>query len=436
MKLSINRYCPLSAIAFVLILVFFQITNSWACTTVVISGRATADGRPILWKNRDTTGSVHNEVAYFSEEGNLKFIGVVAAGSRKSVWMGVNEAGFCIENSLSRDLAVKGAKGPGNGGFMKLALETCSTVKDFRKLLEETDRTGRSTCANFGVIDAQGGAAIFESSARSHRMFDANDPKVAPNHYIVRTNFSIEGQEISDLPTDEELSDVFSKERYLRTCSLMESRIANDISVPFIIRNCTRDLADEEGCPIPGTVNAAESSLPEAIITDLTINRDITVSAAVFHGVHPGEDPALTTMWAMLGAPAFSIAVPCWVGTGEIADPLSGDRGGELGELSVSMRGWMTNIFVEHEISTEGLDLFWKAVWLVEDQILNETLKQKDRWAQQKFTPEQLTSFHENAAEKAMESMLTQFMGMKTDALNQPAPPAPKFSQPTPTLSP
>jgi len=425
------------SLAVVLTLSFSVIppADSYACTTAVISGRVTPDGRPILWKNRDTTATAHNEVAYFNEPGKLKFIGVVAAGSRKSVWMGVNEAGFCIENSLSRDLGVKGAKGPGNGTFMKLALGTCSTVADFQKLLAETDQTGRSTCANFGVIDAKGGAAIFETSAKKHRMFDANDPSVAPHGYIVRANFSIEGQQLPTLPSVEELEAAPSKERYLRACSLMETLSADAITVSGLIRNCTRDMSDEEGCPIPGSVNDFSGTLPTTISTDNTISRDTTVSAVVFHGVRPDESPALTTMWTMLGAPAFTIAVPCWVGTGEIADPLSGDRGGELGELAISMNGWKRTL-VEKEISTAGLDEFWSSIWNAENEILAATTTQKDRWSKQNVSADVLTAFHQKASDRAMKAMTAQFLAMKAAALAQPAPPAPDFSVPAKLLVP
>lgn len=406
-----------------------------ACTTAVISGKVTPDGRPILWKNRDTTASVHNEVAYFEEEDKLRFIGVTTAGSRRSVWMGVNEAGFCIENSVSNDLSVKGAKGLGNGRFMKLALGTCSTVDDFKQLLEETNKTGRSTAANFGVIDAKGGAALFETGPTTFRMFDANDPETAPNGYVVRSNFSVEGQDLPTNPTTAELTDISSRERYLRACSLMESRQSAEISVPWLLRSCTRDLSDADGCPIPGTVNALEGTLPEIINTDQTLSREITVSAAVFHGVRPNESPALTTMWTMLGAPSFTVAVPCWVGTGEIADPLSGDRGGELGELAISMRGWKSTL-VDREITTGGLPALWSALWSTEDEIIAKTMKQKDRWSQQAFTPEVLTAFHKEAADLAMQSMNAQFLQMKADALAQPAPPAPVFDSPAKVLAP
>ena len=44
------------------------------------------------------------------------------------------------------------------------------------------------------MIDAQGGAAMFEVDGNSYKMFDANDPDVAPHGYVARTNFSNGGE--------------------------------------------------------------------------------------------------------------------------------------------------------------------------------------------------------------------------------------------------
>ncbi|MBN2364919.1 MAG: T9SS C-terminal target domain-containing protein, partial [Calditrichaeota bacterium] len=48
------------------------------------------------------------------------------------------------------------------------------------------------------------------------------------------------------------------------------------------------------------------------IYTEVSICRNTTVSTAVIHGVLPGESAKLSTLWAILGQPAGSIAVPYW----------------------------------------------------------------------------------------------------------------------------
>ena len=55
-----------------------------ACTTAVISGRATADGRPLLWKNRDTSTTRRNEVDVYDGE-RYRVLAVFNAGKRNAV---------------------------------------------------------------------------------------------------------------------------------------------------------------------------------------------------------------------------------------------------------------------------------------------------------------------------------------------------------------
>ncbi|TWT34418.1 carcinine hydrolase/isopenicillin-N N-acyltransferase family protein [Blastopirellula retiformator] len=400
-----------------------------ACTTAVISGRATVDGRPILWKNRDTRTARRNEVARLTD-GDLKAIAVVNAGSTSAAWMGVNEAGFCIENSLARDLATKGKKsGPGNGGLMKLALETCKTVEDFKKLLDETDKTGRRTVANFGVIDAQGGAAIFETGPASYVMFDANDPEVAPDGILVRANFSTAVHDFPAEPTAEQLQGTYSRGRYLRACTLLDRKHDAPISVEYVIRHCTRDLMDSDLQPIPGSINAKARSLPSTISTADTISRAITVSAGVFHGVKPGEDPGLTTMWTMLGEPNFTIAVPCWVAAEKVSDHLAGDRGAPVGELSNSLRTW--NYLPEQEVlRSKALQRLWSELWPVEEAIIAKTLQQRDTLVETTDYQEVITMLHQQAASEAHDVLEKAFFRAKTIALANPGSPLPDFAQP------
>ncbi|EAQ79221.1 carcinine hydrolase/isopenicillin-N N-acyltransferase family protein [Blastopirellula marina] len=408
---------------------FLGAAESDACTTAVISGKATVDGRPILWKNRDTTSSIHNEVALF-DDGKYQAIGVVNAGNRAAIWMGVNEAGLCIENSVSRDLKIEGsASGPGNGGLMKKALQTCATVADVVKLLDKTNISGRSTVANFGVIDAAGGAALFETGPKSYVMFDANDPQVAPQGYIVRSNFSTTARKLNANPKSEDLDEIYSAERYMRACSLMSIGEQQKISLEHVVRRCTRDMADKN-LPHPGSVNAPEGTLPEIINTTNTISRTTTVSAAVFQGVAPGEDPALTTMWTILGDPKFSIAVPCWV-AGGVADELTDERGGELGEIAISLRDW--NLTPDKEgVYTQSLPGIWSDLWRVEDALLVDTQNAKASWSKRKVIATTIAKFHSQAAKRAMKAMEQEFRETKAAALATPQPATPAF-EPTST---
>lgn len=369
-----------------------------ACTTGVISGKATVDGRPLLWKNRDTSAK-NNQVVYLAD-GDYRAMAVITAGGTSSIWMGVNEAGFCIENSVTRDLSEKDAKGLGNGSFMKKALLTCATVEDFERLLRQTDGS-RATAANFGVIDAEGGAVIFETSASAHQKFDANDPDVAPKGYVVRSNFSFTGSTEIDLDDPGQVAEIYSGGRFLRGCSLVDMALADGgASVTYLLQHNTRDYADAAGNPFPGSVNGPPGTLPDKIDTTHTISRKTTVSAAVFHGVRPGEDPLLTTMWVMLGEPSFTVAVPCWVGTGEVAEELLGDKTSPICDAARALRdaAYVEETNEEGEetlfLHTSALPDIWARTLPAERRHLGRAAEAIERWRQDRFDAEEAAALH------------------------------------------
>lgn len=387
-----------------------------ACTTAVISGRVTANGRPLLWKNRDTSTNRHNEVAHF-DEGPIGFVAVVNADERSMVWMGVNDAGFAIENSLSNDLT-KGrqSSGPGNGTLMKRALATCRTVGDFKQLLAQTDSDGRQTRANYGVIDAEGGAAIFEAGPFENVVFDANDPKVAPDGYLVRSNFSTTARNLPGSPTADLPADLYSGERYCRAKVILDGQ--RNITAPFLLRNLCRDLADPTGAPYLGSVNHPDGELPAELNTDKTISRTTTVSAVVIEGVRAEEDPRSTTMWTMLGDPKFSIAVPCWSSVQDVADPMIEPTGAEIGEVALLLREWCLD-GREDVIDTAPLRGIWQDLLPLENRFYVDVDRLLEGYRTAGVNIDDLTRLHHSAASEAMEAMTSELNELKNDVLTQ-----------------
>ena len=153
--------------------------QTFACTVAVISGKYTKDGRPLLWKNRDTN-YINNQIMFFND-GKYEYMGLVNSGDvhGKSVWIGQNSTGFAIMNSASYNLNIgDSTKLSGlEGRIIKEALATCKTIQDFEKYLDNLPKPTRLE-ANFGVIDAQGGAAMYELNNKGYVKFDANDQKV------------------------------------------------------------------------------------------------------------------------------------------------------------------------------------------------------------------------------------------------------------------
>ncbi|MDH7513286.1 MAG: hypothetical protein QHH14_10110 [Clostridiales bacterium] len=75
------------------------------CTVAVVSGKATADGKPLLWKNRDAP-VIDNKILRLKGSKHV-FIALVNAADPQgtAVWAGINTEGFAIMNAASSDLA-------------------------------------------------------------------------------------------------------------------------------------------------------------------------------------------------------------------------------------------------------------------------------------------------------------------------------------------
>lgn len=146
------------------ILLIFSSLLAEACTAVIVSGKATPDGRPILWKHRDTD-QFQNAIRYFAD-GKYTSIGLIDSDDPegKMVWAGYNSAGFAIINTASYNLISKDTVKlkDQEGVVMREALKVCATVEDFEKFLSNRLKP-LGVEANFGVIDAKGGAAWFET---------------------------------------------------------------------------------------------------------------------------------------------------------------------------------------------------------------------------------------------------------------------------------
>lgn len=281
--------------------IFLSIEPATACTSAVVSGRATPDGRPLLWKNRDTD-HLRNHVAYVKGE-RYDFIADVNSDDfprLREAWIGVNSAGFALMNTQSYNLVEvrEGEeRGAANGRVIYRALELCATVEDFCHLLDTLAKPSLIE-ANFGVIDARGGAAMFEVDYDHYTMYDANDPQVAPQGYIARTNFSVSGKK------DEGAGYV----RYMEAERVLSEAAAHGGITPQVI---FRDLSRSfHNCKLG--IDLRTAGLEWFVDQDF-IPRRSTSCSVVVQGVSKDEPAELTTMWTLLGYPPTGIAVPLWV---------------------------------------------------------------------------------------------------------------------------
>jgi len=379
------------------------------CTVGVVSGRSTPDGRPLLWKNRDTSDP-DNKLVYIRASGHA-FIAVVNASDNqaRSIWQGLNERGFAIINSLSRDLAPGPRDYFGNGLFMRLALETCADVKEFEALLKKTNGS-RKVAANYGVIDAHGRACFYETGADGYARFDADDPRVAPQGYIIRTNYAFTA------PPETQGGGYIRFER----ASHLFQRAASEqnLDLRFILRRAARDLANEKLHSDPMSQSpGGDPGRPLYVRTNDTINRASTMSVSVIHGA-PGPDrPDLATMWTLLGQPVCGVALPLWVASGSVPDALTGSDTAPLCDLARELADWLypdqranmrqyLNLTRLLGFEGEGIPA---RLFSIEDRIMQETGEALSRWTQSAPDAGEIADFQNRTSRNAYSALRETF---------------------------
>jgi hypothetical protein len=373
-----------------------------ACTTAVISGAATANGRPLLWKNRDAD-DLQNQVV-FCADGKYSYIGLVNRGDAagEEIWAGMNEKGFAIMNAASYNLEAD-AGTEAEGRFMKLALQSCGTLVDFQALLEMTDPGGRDVSSNFGVIDASGGAAYFEAGRHRYRRFNADDPAIAPRGFLVRTNYS----ESAD---DEKGTGFLRRER---AQGLIEGLVKDrKLSVETLLREVARDVANVRIGSFP--LAPRKKGTPAFAYTGDSVCRYITSSAVVFEGAGSGRDPLLATAWVLLGQPITGAAVPLWVGArgvppelavGEEAAPLNAAFGEIRDQFYPDGRGDLSH-YVDLESLNPPKGGLVQGLLGIEGGNVRLAQETAASWGQQAPDRAQLASLQNMLAKQTLSSVL------------------------------
>ena len=393
------------AIAFVCVSV-----PSWACSSAVISGKVTPDGRPLLWKNRET-GYLKNHMAYVKGE-KYDFIADVNSdnfGKLKEAWIGSNTAGFALMNTQSYNLVPGDIddddRGPKNGEVMYRALEICATVADFCHFLDTIQKPSGIE-ANFGVIDAQGGAAMFEVDEHSYKMFDANDPNVAPHGYVARTNFSNGG----------ELNKGYGYVRFLEVDRVLSKACAMGGITPQLIftdiaRSFRNNILDID-------LRSGDYNYPKTSgwFTDQDfIPRKDTSCSIVVQGVKKGENPELSILWTVLGYTPTSLAVPVWV-KNNLPAMVSYDAALKTSPLSAAAwklanekvfhyrQGGGTNHYLHWEnlYNLQGTGIMQRLM-PIEEEVYRQALPVQENWLKQgKLTIKELDALYHRIGEYLM----------------------------------
>ena len=280
-----------------------------ACTSAIVSGKLTTNGRPLLWKNRDTGCQDNRVERHPAHDGLLEFVALFDARDTRdtAAWMGFNERGFAIMNTASYNLNndnVPESEMDREGVVMRYALERCTTVDDFERVLQQLPKP-LGVEANFGVIDAQGHGAYFETGNYKYTKFDLADE---PSGILTRTNYSFSGRKDEGSGYIRHENEKHLLEPYIQQRNITPSLFTEVISRTFYHSLKGKDYTYDE----------------RWVVDQDFIPRGISTASVVVEGVQQGENPCLTMMWIALGYPPCAETFVCWTGEGGVPSELTG----------------------------------------------------------------------------------------------------------------
>ena len=291
----------------------------FACTSAIIGAQLNPYGRPLLWKNRDT-GQPNNKIEYIPAE-NGRFAYVALFNSPDSLlseaWMGMNEYGFAVMNTASYNLKADDVPQKDmdkEGLVMTRALGICKTVDDFASLLDSIPKP-MGVEANFGVIDAYGNGAYFETDNYSYTRFNLSD---SPDHFLVRTNYSHSGRENEGFGFVREANALHLLQPYVESKS-----VAPEVFTECLSRNFYHDLLGRDM-----SMQGEEWVIDQDFIPRFTSTASIVIEGCppLKEGeeLHPDFLTSQYIMWTGLGYPPCSEIEAVWCSPEGVPEDLKG----------------------------------------------------------------------------------------------------------------
>ena len=289
---------------------------AFACTSVIIPGKYTANGKPLMLKVRDQSIEKQNTNVQYFKGAKYDYLGLVGDASRKhsritGIVGGMNTEGFCtmsltshsFENNPLADSTVR------KPSLQMEALGCCRTVEEFDDYLLNKRGKPVANVSNLGVIDAHGGAAYYEFNGYDWTKYDVTDPAVAPDGYMVMTNFSWSGDAKGSGGWD----------RYFSADAIMKQFKKNDkglydMTVEELYNAFVRSYHHE----VEGVGSLDDLSNFKYCHDGGMICSNKTCGVITFEGVPVGTSPKYTVMWSHIGYPVTTVAIPLLVGKGNM----------------------------------------------------------------------------------------------------------------------
>jgi len=370
--------------------------QSVACDIAVVSAAASSTGRPFIWKSRDNSISWPQEVACYPRSsntvnaavgGSIQVVDTTRGGAAQSG--GVNEAGFAITNTTVYQMSpIHEYAANANLKIMNNALLMCKTVANFDAYLASwhTLAVNKKLIISgmFAVIDANGGAALYEVTTGDHPTDRFAYGGRAKIHKIdVNTGF-VTNEDGTLIGNDGQIGVLTDYVGNISLTIMDENRTVN--AAGYRLSSDKSSIVNSAGTVVDngknycGFINRTNSSfwgdlyddtpredrardlmvqlneagklnhrtMMQVVAKDTaignyslstypnlsnldagtstqqstfhTISRFCTNLAFVVDGVTPGSNPKLSTMWINLGEPSVGVAVPFFPAANKVSD--------------------------------------------------------------------------------------------------------------------
>jgi hypothetical protein len=329
----------------------------------VVSAKASLNGRPFLWKNRDYSSNWKQEVLFSKRTGVLKIVDNTVFPMKGFASGGVNKFGFSIVNSTCYQKSpIHEYISNANLDLLEYALNHCSKITDFEDVIENWHDDKKNRLAiisgNFAVIDSKGGSVLYElySGTGYHsygaklmiNRIDANTGFVKNESGLLIGNNGEIGYvtvfpEKNKFRITDDQRNITNPEFHLARngTAIMDSkgrmiddgkqfsgfvnransnfwvRLKSDVERESRATNLLNHLAGQGDLSyrtvlqyVARDIDPSSDDPDESVDTSNSISRYCTRFAMVVDGVPKNENPSLTTMWVNLGEPSCGIATP------------------------------------------------------------------------------------------------------------------------------
>jgi PKD repeat protein len=353
-----------------------------ATTVGGATGNASADARPIVWKNRDggePTGDNRHYVSLVIDRTH-RYLGVHPSDADPR--MGLSAAGIGFGNATAHAFAGSPNYSYAHTQQLKqFVLGETSSLAEVRQafidnILGTANDWDDSVALMPGIFDANGDVVLYElGDAELYEYDPDNSARLAQFPFkIYARNNTVHVQ------TDHTDDFGITHGRYtIPRNMLVEGAERGGNTIADLILISRAGEADFDGASVPSRV--------------------VTTATMIAHGVLAGEDPRVATMWTALGQPDYACFVPVWVDAGDTLSPRVATN-----DANESLSGASEKLFTMRVPG--GYDDYINSLLApMEANFVSAVEAARTHWLRAGFDVEQARRIHLEASETAWQTM-------------------------------